>query len=332
MNIDIHAHVIIPETMGKAGKWGPEIVRKDNGQATMKVGPYESRVGPEGGMTYEQFERMGDPKIRLADMDALGIDVMGISVSPLFYLYWAEDDIRTSFAKVQNDALAKYCAEDPKRFFWLATLPLPNIEHSLEEVRRVSALGAKGINIGTGDFAGIDLDNEKLWPLYELIESLGMPIFIHPYPLTMADGAEDRYNLSWMAGYNYQETMAFAHLTLGGVFDAFPNLKVCITHGGGFTPYQMGRLEEARRRAPDVRAQKSLVDYGGNVFYDILLHDLAARQYLVDFAGPDQLVVGDNFGGWDAADGFGMLNELALPPSDHEKIASGNAAKLFRLG
>lgn len=331
MRIDTHAHVILPDTMGGAGKYGPEIGRYPGGRASIKVGPYESRVGGDKGMSADDFAKMGDPRVRIEQLDQLGVDMMGITISPLFYLYWAEDDIRTQFASLQNDALSKYCAEDPSRLFWMATLPLPNVEASVAEIRRAVDLGAKGINVGTGDFDGVDLDDQRLWPMYDEIESKGLPLFIHPYPLTMASGAEDRYNLSWSVGYNYQETVAFAHLILGGVFDDFPKLKVIITHGGGFAPYQVGRIEEARRRQPDVRAKKPVREYGENIFYEILVHDLNARKFLVDFAGADQLVVGDNFGGWDAAQGFELLDELALPAEDHAKIAGGNAAKLFGL-
>jgi aminocarboxymuconate-semialdehyde decarboxylase len=317
--------------MGKAGKYGPEIVNYPSGRASMRVGPYESRVGGDKGMNSSDFEKLGDPRVRLQQLDELGIDVMGITISPLFYLYWAEDEIRTPFATVQNDALSKYCAEDPSRLFWMATLPLPNIEASIAEIRRSVDLGAKGINVGTGDFDGIDLDDQMLWPMYAELEANKLPLFIHPYPLTMKSGAVDRYNLSWSVGYNYQETVSYAHLTLGGVFDDFPDLQVIITHGGGFVPFQLGRIEEARKRQPDVRAKKPLSEYNKNVFYEILVHDLAARQFLVDFAGADQLVVGDNFGGWDHADGFAMLDELTLTPEDKEKISSGNAIKLFGL-
>ena len=142
MRIDTHAHVILPETMMKAGKYGPEIVTHEGGRASLRVGPYESRVGGDRGMTAEEFERLGDPRVRLQQLDDLGIDMMGITISPLFYLYWAEDEICTPFASVQNDALSRYCAEDPARLFWMATLPLPNVEASVDEIRRSVELGA----------------------------------------------------------------------------------------------------------------------------------------------------------------------------------------------
>ena len=30
----------------------------------------------------------------------------------------------------------------------------------------------------------------------------------------------------------------------GGVFDRFPNLKLCVLHGGGFFPYHLGRFDQ----------------------------------------------------------------------------------------
>lgn len=331
MRIDTHAHVMPPDVMGKAGKYGPTIVTSEDGFGIMRVGPYESRVGGGRGIAAATFEKMGDPRRRIRELDEHGIDKMGVTISPLFYLYWAEDEIRVPFASTQNDALSKYCAEDPSRLFFLATLPLPNIEASVAEIRRAVTIGARGINVGTGDFDGVDLDSPILWPVYEELTRAELPLFVHPYPLPMASGAEDRYNLSWVVGYNYQESLAYAHLVLGGVFDDFPGLKVIISHGGGSVPYQFGRIEEARRRQPDVRAKQPLDAYRGNVYFDILLHDVHARQFLVDFVGADQLMVGDNYGGWDAADGFAMLDELELSDAEREKISGANAARLFKL-
>jgi aminocarboxymuconate-semialdehyde decarboxylase len=331
MNVDIHAHVMPAETMGRAGKYGPEVEETGDGGAIIRVGPYASRIEGSRGLSADRMRSMHDPQTRLEEMTAVGYDVMGVSVSPLFYLYWAEPEITISFASVQNEGLANYCQADTNRLFFMATLPLPHIEASLQEIERAAALGAKGVNVGTGSFGDLNLDSQELWPIYEEIERRGLPLFVHPYPLPMADGQLDRYNMSWVVGYTYQETMAYASLTLGGVFDAFPKLKVIITHGGGSVPYQFGRLEEARVRQPDVRATKPLTEYRENVYFDILIHDRAGRDFLADFAGADQLLLGDNFGGWDAVNGIALLEDMTLDDESRAKIAGGNAAELFGL-
>ncbi|MGM5068801.1 amidohydrolase family protein [Rhodococcus qingshengii] len=177
LHIDTHAHVILPSTIRKTGRYGPDIVTNEQGRSSIRLGPYESRVGGEKGMTLEEFKAMGgDPLLRIKELDSLGIDAMGVTISPLFYLYWAEDDARIPFASIQNDAFATNCNTDPSRLFWMATLPLPNIEASIAEVLRSVALGARGINVGTGDFDGVELDDERLWPLYAEIEAAGLPL------------------------------------------------------------------------------------------------------------------------------------------------------------
>jgi aminocarboxymuconate-semialdehyde decarboxylase len=330
---DVHAHVILPEMLGKAGRYGPEIDVSDDGRGAMRVGPYVSRVSSGRGLTADALLRMGDASVRLQEMDERGIEKMCVSVSPLFYLYWAEPEVAVPFAHVQNDALANYCAADPARLFFFSTLPLPDVAASIEEVHRTKAMGARAVNIGTDDLGGLELDSEELWPLYDAISKAGLPIFVHPYPSPMAEGRPDKYNLSWIVGYTSQETTAFARLTLGGVFDDFPDLQVSITHGGGAVPFQIGRLEMGREVQPDVRAKKPVAEYiRTNLWFDILVHDVAARRFLLETVGADRLLVGDNYGGWDAADGFAMLDELALPAADAEKIAWRNAEALFHLG
>jgi aminocarboxymuconate-semialdehyde decarboxylase len=329
--IDVHAHVLPHEVMGAAGRYGPEIVDVD-GLGALRVGPYTSRVGGGKGLTPEALHRLSDPAGRLRELDARSVDVMAISASPLLYLYWAEAELRLPFVAVLNDAMSRYCNVAPERLFFLAALPLPDIDASLRELDRACGLGARGVNIGTNDLGdGLELDSPELWPLYEQFEARRLPVFVHPHPLTMADGALDRYNLSWIVGYPYQETLALARLLLGGVFDDFPRLRVLLPHGGGNSAYQFGRLLEASHRQPDVRARRPLHEYLGNISFDILVHDLAARRLLVDFAGADQLVVGSNFGGWDAMDGFELLHELTLDPEAHRKISGANAVDLFGL-
>src|SRR3546814_3793895 len=97
--------------------------------------------------------------------------------------------------------------------------------------------------MGGRNLAGKELYDEEMWPLYSVLEELGLPLFIHPYPAEIGDAkAKDRYT-SLLLDYPFECTRAVNNLILGGVFDDFPNLKVYVSHGGGFIPYQFGRIE-----------------------------------------------------------------------------------------
>ncbi|CAM2175469.1 amidohydrolase family protein [Burkholderia orbicola] len=328
MYIDVHGHAI-ENMFESAGQYGPRVLDMGDGKSSLEVGPYRSK--PSKSTSFTAKVAFNDPTARIAEMDRRGIDHLIQSTSPLFYLYWAEAEIGIRSTRIQNDAMAASTALHPTRLSWSATLPLQDIKASIEELDRALSIGAKSVSFGTNALGGRELDDEALWPLYEKIQALDLPIILHPHPLTMASGSEDRYNLSWVVGYNYSETMAFARLTLGGVFDDFPKLRVVLPHGGGNVPYQIGRIEEARKSQSDNRAKRPVEEYFENVYFEILIHDIRARRFLLDVAGPSQIVIGSNLGGWDGADGIQMLKELNLPKQQHDMIAFQNAMNLFKL-
>lgn len=329
LRVDIHSHVTSPDIIGKAGRYGPERTIDAEGRVTFRVGHYASRSAPGKGLIPNP--QGPDPIARLADMDKRGIDIMGVTVSPLCYMYWAEPEVGVPFASVVNDSLAKFCQADPDRLFFIPTIPLQDIDASLKELDRAVAMNGKGVNIGTDNIAGRNLDDETLLPLFERIAKYDMPVFLHPYPSGIETGASDRYNLSWITGYVHQETVAFCHITYSGLLDRFPNLKICVPHGGGMVPYQIGRLDYAMSRMPDVKAKRSLADYLPNFYFDTVVHDIRARRYLLEFMTADNLMVGSNYLGWDAVDGFALVDELDLDEADHRKIVGENAIRIFKL-
>lgn len=340
--IDIHSHVVLPETMNQAGKYGPSVGIED-GHIVLAVGSSVSRMkldpaevehlaaNPEAAL--DRAFHSANVERRIQEMDEIGLSKIGVTISPLFYLYWAEPEIGVPFATLQNDALANYCSAYPDRLFFMATLPLQDMDASLAELQRaVGEKGAKAINLGGGAIAGHELDDEYFWPLYAKAVELDVPLFVHPYPEPAAqEGASDDYNMSWVLGYLQQESTAFVRLVYGGVLDEFPDLKVCITHGGGVIPFQLGRVDAFSRYMPGVKAKRPIPEYVKNFYFDILIHDPRARRFMVDVIGADNLVYGSNYGSPQDKAGVEFL-DMGLPAEDREKIASGNAIRIFNLG
>ena len=325
----MHGHIVFTETFNKAGEYGPEYYQ-DDGKWKFRVGPYIAEV-PRNEDPRETMYMMNDPDWFRDRLDEIEVDMLGISGSPLLYLYWADPALAASFHQLQNDCMAKFCDVHPDRFFWCPSVPLQDIDASIAELKRSAKMGGRGVNIGS-DATVYGLDDPAMWPFYEALCEENMSIFIHPYPKVMAQGEEDKYNLSWVTGYTAQETDAFATMVLSGVFDDFPDLNVYITHGGGFTPYQIGRIEGAWRvKNPGVVCKKSPYEYKKNFYFDILVHDPKARQFLVDSWGADNLVVGSNYSGWNWMDEFQHLETLGLTQEEKEKIAHKNAERLFNL-
>src|SRR5690606_27323886 len=99
----------------------------------------------------------------------------------------------------------------------------------------------RGVEIGT-NVDGDDLDVDRLAYLWPALVEHDLPAWLHPDQRTIA-GADrlTRYYLQNLIGNPLETTIAIAALIFGGVLERHPGLRVGVVHGGGFTPYQIGR-------------------------------------------------------------------------------------------
>jgi predicted TIM-barrel fold metal-dependent hydrolase len=142
----------------------------------------------------------------------------------------------------------------------------------------------------------------------------------------------DCYHEKLSLGFPAQETHAIFRLIAGGVFDQFPELKVFVSHGGGFFAFQIGRFDPFLEISDDSAAKRPTADYLANLYFDILLHDVRARRLLLEVAGIDHVLLGSNYAGMDSVDGLSFVEELNLPDNDRMRVVCENAMALFKLG
>ena len=103
---------------------------------------------------------MDDTSVRIAAMDAQGIDVEALSINP--YWYRAERDAAAELIKVQNETLVEFCAANPERFVAFATAALQHPELAAEQVEHaVKKLGFRGVGVG-GSVAREELANPQI--------------------------------------------------------------------------------------------------------------------------------------------------------------------------
>jgi aminocarboxymuconate-semialdehyde decarboxylase len=106
-----------------------------------------------------------------------------------------------------------------------------------------------------------------------------------------------RYHLPNSVGNLAERAMTFASLVLGGVMDACPNLKICLSHGGGYTCYGVGRMERSWHARPEMRGQAKQPPsaYLGRFYYDCIVYTEAALRYLIDAVGIERVVFGTDW-------------------------------------
>src|SRR3546814_15710769 len=116
--IDIHAHVIPPAILGKAGPHGPDIMVDEEGVIIIRAGDYKlrgetvvaKREAEKGGLDRRARQEkiifaMGDTHSRVAELDALDSDVMRVTIPLLFYFYVHVRDQAIAFSPAHNEAM-----------------------------------------------------------------------------------------------------------------------------------------------------------------------------------------------------------------------------------
>jgi aminocarboxymuconate-semialdehyde decarboxylase len=300
--VDVHAHAVLEATMGAAGSYGPELGRE--AAPRFRVGDYELH-----GVRYRNSPFM-DADLRLAAMDAAGIDYQVLSPNPLSYLHFIEPSAAQRFCRIHNDALAKLVAERGHRLGAFAAVPIQDVGFAIEETARAtSSLGMFAPYIGT-DF-GRPLNDPALDRFYEYLCANDLPLFIHPGPAGIDGPPGDpnlkQFDLDIIVGFAAQETIAVCSLIYGGVLDRHPTLDVCVSHGGGATGYLFGRMASAARKRPwasdSLRKDGAFEALLHRLWFDIHVHDPESLALLKKRANPSRLVFGTNFAGWDQQPG-----------------------------
>ncbi len=320
MRIDVHNHVISEAAM--------ELLRTEPVYGVQLDGRKWS-----GGLhvDFEIADSFVEPDAKLAELDSKRIDAAIVSTAPPLLYHHVEAEAGEAMARAVNRGLAEFAAAAPDRFGWLASVPLQSPELAVSVLEDASKDGCLGVEIGTA-LPGRPLDEAELEPFWETAARRGLPVTIHPAYGEYSSALKPFY-LTNVLGFLLDTTIAIERLIVAGVLDRHPDLQVVLMHGGGYFPYQVGRLRHATTVRPELAdAPADPWSYSKRLFFDIITHDPAALAFLIDRAGADRVVLGTDLP-FDMAppDPIGLL-EAAADGSDVETIAERNPAALYGFG
>ena len=278
-----------------------------------------------------------DVSVRLADMDATGIDVQALSISVGQYFYWADRDLADKIVRLQNETLAEVSSAHPDRFVPIGAVALqyPDLAASQLE-HAVKELGHRGVMI-TGSVDGSEISDPKLNPFWAKAEELDVVVFIHPNGFAAGEARlQGNGRLGNIIGNPVETTVALSHLIFEGTLDRYPGLKVVAAHGGGFLPSYIGRSDHCHTsddRGCRGEEQKKPSDYLSQIYFDSLVYRTQNLQHLIDEVGISQVVLGTDYP-------YGMQNRnviahaLSVPGLDddaREAMLGGTLARLLKL-
>ena len=230
-------------------------------------------------------------------MDSLGVDIQVVSTSPGFYQYHQEPAVTAAIARDCNDEIRQMTLDYPQRLAGLAILPMQDTPAAVAELERaVLQLGFQGAMIGD-QVNGKTFDEPEFRPLWKAAEEMGALIFIHQGGQTIGSERQPRYHVRNTIGNLADRTVTFAAFAFGGIMDQFPDLKICLAHGGGYACFGAGRMDRGWQVRAEARVNINQPprNYLSRFYYDCLTHSEPALRMLIDSVGIDRVVLGTDW-------------------------------------
>ena len=220
-----------------------------------------------------------DVEKHLKWMDAMNIKVAFLSLaSP--HPYWGDKKETAELVRRINDEGAKIAQNCPGRLKLLATLPLPDVDRSIEEIAHAyDDLKAVGIKLPT-NVDGVYLGDEKFAPVFEELNKRKAIVVLHPVQSLNLPDSSIKDLPPAIAMYLMETTYAVLNLIYSSTPERYPDIKFIIPHGGSLLPALADRLEGFQKLA-QAKSKEQLDDVRktlGRFYYD-----------LAGFAVPNQL-------------------------------------------
>ena len=324
---DVHAH-IVPPALAAA-------IRSDGSQVGIELaGADDAPVLLVGEVSRGRVHAgLLDVEARLRAMDVAGVDIQLLSAWVGLMAYGLPTEPGVRWSRLFNETLAELVGSHPGRFLGLALAPLQAPIEAAGELRRaVTELDLVGVEITT-TVNGSELDDERLEPFWSAANDLRCLVLVHP-DRALPGRTKPRHRLANTVGNAAETTVAAVSLACGGVLERHPDLRICLVHGGGYVPYQVGRLDHAYAATPEQVAGQlphPPSHYLRRLYYDTVTHSPAALRFLIDFAGSDHVVLGSDYP-FEMADRT-PLRTLQLVPGvtnrEIEKICNHNVTRLM---
>jgi len=309
--IDAHAHTFIPAVV--------DVVRGSALERTATASAAGNLV-------------MSDERVRL--MDEQGIDVEVLTINPWWYS--ADRELAERIVDAQNKGLAALCAAQPDRFVALATVAMQHPELAAEQLEDAfKTHRMRGVSLGAV-VGQEELAAPRFEPFWKQAEALQALIFIHPQGVPQLSGRlQGNGFLGNVIGNPLETTIALAHLIFEGVFDRFPDLRVCGAHGGGFLPSYKGRFDQGCVAFPancKGAIKKKPSEYLNQCYFDSMVFTSEGLRHLVAEYGADHIVMGTDYPfPWTTTSVDHILNTPGLSDTDKAAMLGGNLMRLLGI-
>ncbi|MFP5109478.1 amidohydrolase family protein [Neobacillus sp. C211] len=120
---------------------------------------------------------------------------------------------------------------------------------------------------------------------------MDFPILVHPWA-TVGEERMPKHNFMYSIGMPSETALAAGSLIFRGIFDKYPDIKICFAHGGGTLPYLLPRIDQAWEVCPHIRTtDQPPSNYAKKIYYGTLVYDQHNLQFMLEKFGADHIII-----------------------------------------
>lgn len=266
----------------------------------------------------------------LDDMDKAGVATSVTSVSQPAVAFLDADNAKR-LARECNEYAAKLMADHPGRFGIFATLPLPHVDASLQEIAfALDTLKADGICLMTS-YGDKWLGAPQFTPVMEELNRRRAVVYTHPNnPNCCRNLVPDIPDQ--IIEFGTDTTRTIANLVFSGTTTRFPDIRFIFSHAGGTMPFLVERLQLLPNISSKLRetwtSQKVTAELTRFTYDTAQAAHAGALAALMKLVSVSQVVFGSDF---PYSTGASNVKGLAafFSPADVMAIERDNAVKLI---
>jgi predicted TIM-barrel fold metal-dependent hydrolase len=338
LTIDADAHVIENESawdymLESERQFKPRIVGAANGDPSVDYWLIDGRLMPRSNVEKNlprEAREMSDLSIRIKHMDELNVDIQVIYPTIFIFPTARRPEVDLALCRSYNRWMADIVKKAPERFRWIVVPPLLNMEQVFEELKFGKEHGACGVYM-RGLEADRRLSESYFFPVYEAATKLDMPICVHSANGSIA--AHDFFlDEPGFCKFKLAVVGAFHSLVNDGIPERFPKLRIGIIEvSAQWIPYAFHDLARRHARRGRQLSQQLLKDK--RVYVTCQTDD--DLDYILGYAGEDNLVIGSDYGHSDNASEIEALRKLRtdgrVSAQVIDKILKNNPWALYGL-
>ncbi len=202
-----------------------------------------------------------------------------------------------NLARRCNEYAAELSEKYPKMYGGFATLPLPLINETVDEIKyALDDLKMDGVTL-LSNYDGKLLGNEIFAPVFRELNDRSAMVFIHP-TIPSPCCSDMSFLPASMYEFVCDSSRTIVNMLFSGIFETYNQIKFIVPHAGGVIPYLAGRIDLYPSMMPRLKENipKGALYYLKNLYYDVAMStSLPTLRCLKEFVSADKILIGTDY-------------------------------------